>query len=89
MLQLSGRQRFWRLELRSRCGCLWNMIFMSGGWLVVVAPKPFRCQPELLLRGRFLHRMAIERASHSDRVGDGGMCGVCCPTISFRPLTHG
>ena len=87
VFQLSGWQRFWRLELPfAMPGLLWNMMMsMSGGWFFVVASEAISVSNQNIKLpgvGSYI-ALAIEAARpRRDRLGDRRHAGRhhCCTT---------
>jgi len=93
IFQLSGWQRFWRLELPfAMPGLLWNMMMsMSGGWFFVVASEAISVSNQNIMlpgMGSYI-AMAIEaRNLHAIAWAIGGMlvAVLIYDQLFFRPL---
>lgn len=93
MLQLSGWQRFWRLELPyAMPALLWNlMMSMSGGWFFVVASEAISVsQQSIKLPGIGSYiALAIEArdlGAIAWAIAAMGLGILACDQLLFRPL---
>ncbi|MES2129624.1 MAG: ABC transporter permease subunit [Pseudomonadota bacterium] len=93
VFQLSGWQRFWRLELPFAIpGLLWNMMMsMSGGWFFVVAAEAISVSNQNIKLpgiGSFIAMAIEQRDLHAIGWAIGGMLiGVLLyDQLFFRPL---